>query len=99
MPEPSGRVDHAMRPALPEVIVPPDATWRWMIDTIDAHGERAHWREVLPDPLGKIQAGDGAIVLLHTWPGGTAEGLPTMIDGLRELGATFVTVASLAEVP
>jgi peptidoglycan/xylan/chitin deacetylase (PgdA/CDA1 family) len=40
--------------------------------------------------------GDGAVVLLHTWPGGTAEGLAPMIDGLRnQLGAEFVTVDAL----
>ena len=43
--------------------------------------------------------GDGTVVLLHTWPGGTAEGLPQMIDGLRDVGATFVTIDALEEVP
>jgi peptidoglycan/xylan/chitin deacetylase (PgdA/CDA1 family) len=52
-------------------------------DTID--GVRSH--------------GDGSIVLLHTWPGGTGEGLATLIDGLAELGASFVTVEGLDELP
>ena len=43
--------------------------------------------------------GDGTVVLLHTWPGGTAEALARMIDGLRELGATFVTIDALEELP
>jgi peptidoglycan/xylan/chitin deacetylase (PgdA/CDA1 family) len=43
--------------------------------------------------------GDGTVVLLHTWPGGSAEGLPRMIDGMRELGATFVTIDALEELP
>jgi len=48
---------------------------------------------------GVREHGDGAIVLLHTWPGGTAEGLPQMIDGLRDLGATFVRVDALEALP
>ena len=32
-------------------------------------------------------------------PGGTGEGLPQIIDGLRTLGATFVTIDALEEVP
>jgi len=43
--------------------------------------------------------GDGAIVLLHTWPGGTGEGLPGLIDGLVDLGATFVAVDQLEAPP
>ena len=43
--------------------------------------------------------GDGAIVLLHTWPGGTGEGLEPMIDGLQAAGATFVTIDQLEELP
>ena len=43
--------------------------------------------------------GDGAMVLLHTWPGGTGEGLSALIDGLTALGATFVTVQDLDELP
>ena len=39
--------------------------------------------------------GDGAVVLLHTWPGGTGEGIAPMIDGLREIGATFVSIDEL----
>ena len=43
--------------------------------------------------------GDGAIILLHTWPGGTAEALPSLVGGLREAGASFVTVDELEELP
>ena len=48
---------------------------------------------------GVREHGDGAVVLLHTWPGGTAEALPAMIAGLRDLGATFATLDGLAVVP
>ena len=48
---------------------------------------------------GVRRHGDGAVVLLHTWPGGTAEGLPALIEGVRALGATFVTVDELEVLP
>jgi peptidoglycan/xylan/chitin deacetylase (PgdA/CDA1 family) len=43
--------------------------------------------------------GDGAVVLLHTWPGGTGDATAQAIAGLRELGATFVTVDELDRLP
>jgi len=61
------------------------------------------WRTgeaIATDAIAGVRAhGDGAVVLLHTWPGGTAEALPQMLDGLRALGATFVTIDQLEEVP
>jgi peptidoglycan/xylan/chitin deacetylase (PgdA/CDA1 family) len=48
---------------------------------------------------GAIAHGDGAVVLLHTWPGGTGEGLAAMIAGLAEAGATFVRLDALEDVP
>jgi endo-1,4-beta-xylanase len=39
--------------------------------------------------------GDGAIVLLHTWPAPTLEALPGIIQELRTLATSFVTVAEL----
>ncbi len=39
--------------------------------------------------------GDGAVVLFHAWPPGTLDGLPAIIDGLRDLGASFVRVDAL----
>jgi peptidoglycan/xylan/chitin deacetylase (PgdA/CDA1 family) len=39
-----------------------------------------------------VERGDGAIVLLHTWPAPTAEALPTIVDRLADAGAAFVTV-------
>jgi peptidoglycan-N-acetylglucosamine deacetylase len=43
--------------------------------------------------------GDGAVILLHTWPGGTGDGVGPMIDGLRHEGASFVTVDELETLP
>jgi peptidoglycan/xylan/chitin deacetylase (PgdA/CDA1 family) len=61
------------------------------------------WRTgeaISTDAIAGVRAhGDGAVVLLHTWPGGTADALPAVIDGLRELGATFVTIDALQELP
>ncbi len=39
---------------------------------------------------GVIEHGDGAVVVLHTWPAATLAALPTIIDNLRSAGAIFV---------
>ena len=44
---------------------------------------------------GALGHGDGAIVLLHTWPGGTGEAVPHIVEGLASLGASFVTLGQL----
>lgn len=43
-----------------------------------------------------LRHGDGAIVLLHTWPAPTVAALPRIIERLRANGARFVTVAEVA---
>jgi peptidoglycan/xylan/chitin deacetylase (PgdA/CDA1 family) len=59
--------------------------------TVDLLGSRV---------LGGARAhGDGAVVLLHTWPDPTAEGLPALIGRLGEAGATFVTVDEIDDLP
>jgi peptidoglycan-N-acetylglucosamine deacetylase len=45
------------------------------------------------DGVGK--RGDGAIVLLHTWPDPTSAALPSIIRRLRDVGAEFVTADRL----
>jgi peptidoglycan/xylan/chitin deacetylase (PgdA/CDA1 family) len=62
-----------------------------------------------PDRTGDIVAGDtirgidehgdGAVVLLHTWPGATADALPAILDGLRRRDAVTATVDELPELP
>lgn len=47
---------------LPDVEVPPEPTWVWLIDTIRDHPERQRWREVAPGT--PIKAGDGSLVLM-----------------------------------
>ena len=39
---------------------------------------------------GAGRQGDGAVVLVHSWPDATAEALPRLIDGLRSGGAELV---------
>ena len=41
--------------------------------------------------------GDGAVILLHTWPEPTLDGLPGLIGRLRDAGASLVTIADLPE--
>jgi peptidoglycan/xylan/chitin deacetylase (PgdA/CDA1 family) len=81
---------------------------------LDALGYRhVHWHVELEDwepwrtgeaiagdaVAGATAHGDGAVVLLHTWPGGTGDAVAPMIDLLRDGGATFVTVAELGALP
>jgi peptidoglycan-N-acetylglucosamine deacetylase len=42
--------------------------------------------------------GDGTVLLLHTWPGGTVDALPRVLDDLPD-GTRFITVDALAEMP
>jgi peptidoglycan/xylan/chitin deacetylase (PgdA/CDA1 family) len=44
---------------------------------------------------GALEHGDGAIVLLHTWPEPTAGALPRIIEGLGREGVSLVTVEEL----
>jgi peptidoglycan/xylan/chitin deacetylase (PgdA/CDA1 family) len=48
---------------------------------------------------GVVAHGDGAIVLLHTWPAGTLAALPGVARRLRERGAEFVRVDQLERIP
>ena len=46
---------------------------------------------------GVEEHGDGAVVLLHSWPRSTGAGLAQMIGGLRDHGYDLVTVDELAD--
>ena len=48
---------------------------------------------------GAIQHGDGAVVLLHTWPRATAAALPIVLEGFERAKASFVTIDELEELP
>ena len=43
--------------------------------------------------------GDGAVVLLHTWPGGTGDAVAPLLDRLAEADATCVTLEALEDLP
>ena len=48
---------------------------------------------------GCLAHGDGAVVLLHTWPDRTLAALPGAVRRLRDAGATFVRIDALADLP
>ena len=52
------------------------------------------------DVVAGVEAnGDGAVILLHSWPRGTLDALPNTVARLREAGVAFVRVDELDEVP
>jgi peptidoglycan/xylan/chitin deacetylase (PgdA/CDA1 family) len=59
------------------------------------------WRsadDIARDALSGVEStGDGAVVLLHTWPERTADALPAIVDGLAAAGATLVRLDDLPE--
>lgn len=61
------------------------------------------WRTgeaIVRDGIDGVRAhGDGVVVLLHTWPGGTGDAVGPLIDSLAVQGAEFVTVDQLEELP
>ncbi len=86
----------------------------WIIDTLHDLGYRnVHWNvelqdwepwrtgeDIARDALDQVRSvGDEAVILLHTWPGGTSDGLGPMIAGLRTMGATFETIDRLERLP
>jgi peptidoglycan/xylan/chitin deacetylase (PgdA/CDA1 family) len=55
--------------------------------------------DIVRDVLAGVDdQGDGTIVLLHTWPEGTAAALPRIVEGLRDRGAEPVLVDEFPEV-
>jgi peptidoglycan-N-acetylglucosamine deacetylase len=48
---------------------------------------------------GAVEHGDGAIVLLHSWPAPTADAVPGIIRGLRWAGADLVGIDGLEALP
>jgi peptidoglycan/xylan/chitin deacetylase (PgdA/CDA1 family) len=46
---------------------------------------------------GALARGDGAIVLLHTWPDPTIDALPGIIRSLRDAGAEFVRLDQMPD--
>jgi len=48
---------------------------------------------------GALAHGDGAIVLLHTWPAASREAVPAIVEGLVTAGARLVGVDELEALP
>src|SRR3990172_221813 len=48
---------------------------------------------------GSLEHGDGAVVLLHSWPAQTADALPGVVERLTTAGARFVRIDELEAFP
>jgi peptidoglycan/xylan/chitin deacetylase (PgdA/CDA1 family) len=70
----------------------------WHVEVEDWEPARTPQAIAVDAVAGIRQHGDGAVLLLHTWPGGTVEALPRVLEDLHE-GTRFVTVDALEEVP
>ena len=71
----------------------------WHVELEDWEAHRTG-SMIAHDAVEGVRAhGDGAVVLLHTWPGGTGEGIGPMIVGMRDIGATFVSIDELEDLP
>jgi peptidoglycan/xylan/chitin deacetylase (PgdA/CDA1 family) len=67
----------------------------WTVDCEDwdpVHAPATVERAIVDQTLA---AGDGAVVLLHSWPDQTAAALGPIVERLHAAGATFVTVDEL----
>jgi peptidoglycan-N-acetylglucosamine deacetylase len=68
----------------------------WSVDASDWQPERTAAEIVELTSAGVARQGDGAVVLLHSWPDATAEALPALIARLRDDGADLVRLDALA---
>jgi peptidoglycan/xylan/chitin deacetylase (PgdA/CDA1 family) len=68
---------------------------RWDIDAADWEDARTASEVENRIVDQALERGDGAIVLLHSWPAPTARALPAILTRLRSAGARFVSVAEL----
>lgn len=71
----------------------------WHVDLQDWEPEREPGAIVDDAYNGARAQGDGAVVLLHTWPQHTAEALPAIVGRLANAGAQFVGVDELDQTP
>ena len=70
----------------------------WHVEVEDWEPTRAP-HAIAADAIDGVRRhGDGTVLLLHTWPGGTVEALQRVLDDLPD-GTAFITVDALAEVP
>jgi peptidoglycan/xylan/chitin deacetylase (PgdA/CDA1 family) len=61
------------------------------------------WRtgeSIVADAVEGVRVhGDGAVILLHTWPGGTGDAIGPLIERLADLDVTYVTLEALETLP
>ncbi len=71
----------------------------WHVEVEDWEPSRTP-QAIAADAIEGIRrhGGAGTVLLLHTWPGGTVDALPRVLDDLPD-GTRFITVDALAEVP
>jgi peptidoglycan-N-acetylglucosamine deacetylase len=67
----------------------------WDIDPRDWEEGRTT-EELISRVLDGLRGREEAIVLLHSWPGVTADGLPAIVEGLHSEGAELVDLGGLA---
>lgn len=67
----------------------------WSFDSLDWEDECDPQRLTYTVLDGVHAHGDGAIVLLHSWPDSTAQALPAILDQLIAQGVEFVTLDEL----
>ena len=71
----------------------------WHVEVDDWEPDRSA-SDIADDALtGSRRHGDGAVVLLHTWPQQTAAALPRILKGLGDAGAQFVGIDELDDLP
>jgi peptidoglycan/xylan/chitin deacetylase (PgdA/CDA1 family) len=69
----------------------------WDVDGRDWDEERTG-DSIAKDVIGGVSDhGDGAVVLLHSWPGPTPEALPHILEALRQRAFGFVTFDEVAD--
>jgi peptidoglycan/xylan/chitin deacetylase (PgdA/CDA1 family) len=70
----------------------------WDVDPRDWAGARSATleRRIVQ---GAVERGDGAVVLLHSWPTATALAVPAAARRLRDLGAELVRIDALETLP
>jgi peptidoglycan/xylan/chitin deacetylase (PgdA/CDA1 family) len=71
----------------------------WNVEPADWEPSRTAG-DVARDTVARaLDHGDGAVVLLHTWPDSTSGAIASIVDGISRKGATLVTVDELEKLP
>ena len=71
----------------------------WHVELADWEPDRTAEAIARDAVGGALSHGDGAVVLLHTWPGPTGEALPEILHNLSAGGARLVRIDELETTP